>query len=138
MDPEVEKSKELERSKRKDMINEELNKIIKDTEEAELDDEMEMELVDALKQAAMKICYLKKYYDVFKDEFIYFPSVASKILDSSLLEEAEKYYYDEDDELPVLESAGLKEVVGKAAAAADDEDDVDNEYMEKLAMDVEI
>jgi hypothetical protein len=125
-----------EKAKRKVMIKEELAKIIKETEENELEEELEPEAVAALEKAAMIVAYRKKYYDVFKDEFIYFPTVTATFLNYALIEEAEKYYYDEDDEFPMNYSAALRSVAGMSAA--DNEDDADEDYMERLAMDVDI
>ena len=53
---------------RKNMIESELQKFIKLAEEQELEEEMEKESADALKIAADKICYLKKYYNVMTDK----------------------------------------------------------------------
>jgi hypothetical protein len=131
--------KEAEREKRTLMIEEELRKIVLETEENELGEEMESEALRALKKASMKICYLKKYYDVFKDEFVYFPSVAATFMNYSMIEEAEKYYYDEDEEFPQDYSAALRSVAAMTAVDNDeDEADLDEDYMEKLAMDVDI
>ena len=125
-----------EGEKRKIMIDTELMKIIKDAEDNELEDDFEPEALEALKIAANKICYLKKYYNVIKDEIIYFPSVMKTILNYDLVEEAEKYYFDEEDEFPMQYSAALRSIVAETAAEEDDDDDDD--YMAKLAMDVDI
>jgi hypothetical protein len=135
--PKTDESESLsEKAKRKVMIKEELAKIIKETEENELGEEIEPEALGALKKAALKVAYRKKYYDVFKDEFIYFPTVTATLMNYALIEEAEKYYYDEDDEFPMSYSAALRSVAGMGAA--DNDDDADEDYMKRLAMDVDI
>jgi uncharacterized membrane protein YobD (UPF0266 family) len=130
--------KKAERQRRKMMIEDELRKIVLETEENELGEEMESEALRALRKASMDICYLKKYYDVFKDDFIYFPSVAATFMNYSMIEEAEKYYYDEDDEFPMNYSAALRSVAAMAAVDNDENADLDEDYMEKLAMDVDL
>jgi hypothetical protein len=114
-------------------IEEELSRIIRLTED-ELEEELNPEAVEALKMAAPKVAYLKKFYDVFKDEFVYFPPVAKAMIDYSLTEEAEKYYFDEEDEFPMHYTAVLR----YAAEVEMGDNDVDYGYMEKLAMDVDL
>jgi hypothetical protein len=135
-DVQLEEQREEERAKRKAMIDQELNMLVKDAEAEELSEPMEPEAIAALKQAAMKICFVKKYYDVFKDEFIYFPSVTASILDHTLTEEADKYYFDEDDELPMMYGIGLRSVAG--IAASKEEHTIDIDYLLPLSMDVDI
>ena len=107
------------------------------------EDEFEPEAAEALQKAASILAYRKKYYNVVQDKIVYFPSVGRLILKADLIEEAEKYYYDEDDEWPIEYTKALKSVVRAIFAAnstsknAMDEDE-DEEYMEKLATDVEI
>ena len=128
---------ESEAEKRKKMIDEELKKLIQQAVDEELEeDEMELESVEALEKGAMKICYLKKYYDVMADEIIYFPTVAKSLINYSLIEAAEEFYFDEEDEFPMEYSVALRSVA--TMAASEDDDDQDDDYMEKLAMDVEI
>jgi myosin protein heavy chain len=115
------------------LIDAELGKMIRQTEEEELEDPFEKEVVMALHQAAHKICYTKKYYDALKDEFIFFPSVARTIMNYDLMEEADKYYFDEEDELPIDVSAGLRSVASNYL-----DEDVDEEYMEAMAANVEL
>lgn len=125
-----------EGDKRKKMIDEELSKLIKEANEKELEEPFDEESIEALKKAAHKICYLKKYYDVMKDNFIYFPSVTKTIVDYTLIEEAEKYYYEEDDEYPQDLSIGLRSVA--TMSMAEENEDVDEDYMLALAQDVEL
>jgi hypothetical protein len=115
-------------------IEEELSRIIRLTEENELEEEFEPEAVEALKMAAPKVAYLKKFYDVFKDEFVYFPPVAKTMIDYSLIEEAEKYYFDEEDKFPMYYTAVLR----CTAEVEMGDNHVDYDYMEKLAMDVDL
>ena len=136
---ETEEPKQFDAEMRKKLIEEELERIVKQTNETELgeDDPIDEDSLEALKKGAMKVCYLKKYYDVMKDEFIYFPSVAKTCLDYSVIEEAEKYYFEEEDEYPSDISAGLRSVA-VAIISESGEDDMDEDYMNMLAQDVEI
>jgi hypothetical protein len=130
-----EKPKKSEGEKRQKMIEEELAKIVEGAED-ELEEELEPEALKVLQKAAYKICYLKKYYDVVKDEVILFPSVTNCFVNGTLIEEAEKYWYDEDDEFPMDYSAALRCTATESMAPEDE--DQDDDYMLKLAMDVEI
>jgi hypothetical protein len=120
---------------RQKMIHEELTAILKEVEEQELDEEMEKESVDALKVAANNICYLKRYYDPINDKLIVFPSVAKTIVDYSLMDEAEKHYWEEEDEFPIEYSAALRSI---ATENYEEEqgDDVghDDDMMDRLSM----
>ena len=124
---------------RKVMIEKELEKLVKKTNETELppEDPFDDDSVEALRVAAMKICYVKKYYDVMKDEFIMFPSVAKTALDYRLMEEAEKHYFEEEDEYPADLSGGLRAVAFTIVKEEEDED-FDEEYYTALAQDVEL
>ena len=135
---EVEPPELSERDMRKKMIEEELNKIIKEAEEVELEEPIEQEAVDALMKGGMKVAYLKKFYDVMKDEVIYFPDILTTISNYDLLEEAEKHYYDEDDEFPTLYSGALRSIALQAIANKGEDEDLDLEYMEPLSIDVEL
>jgi DNA repair exonuclease SbcCD ATPase subunit len=123
-----------EADKRNKMIEEELMMLVKKADEEELEEPFDEESVEALRKAAHKICYIKKYYDVMKDAFIYFPSVSKTLVDYSLLEEAEKHYYEEEDEYPQDLSIGIRSVATMQMAEADD--DMDEDYMLALAQDV--
>jgi hypothetical protein len=131
-----EKPKVSEGEKRTKMIEEELARIVKDAEDNELEDELDPEALEVLQKAAHKICYLKKYYDVIKDEVIFFPSVTKTFMNYTLIEEAEKYWYDEEDEFPMFYSAALRSTATESMSG--DDADQDDDYMFKLAMDVEI
>lgn len=129
-----------ESERRSQMIQEELNEIVQEAV-LELEEELEQEALDALKIAAKKITYLKRYYDVLNDKIIYFPSVAKTIINYALFEEAEKYYYYKDDEFPMDYSLSLRTVVfDKLEEQENDEDHndtIDEEVMERLATNVE-
>eukprot|EP00980_Cylindrotheca_fusiformis_P003448 scaffold770_cov109-Cylindrotheca_fusiformis.AAC.15 len=138
-----------EKEKRIAMIQEEIDIILKNADAfclQHLEEEMEEEAIEALKKAAMKLAYTKKYYDVMKDQIVFFPSVSKLILKAELTEEAEKYYFDEGDDWPLEYTKALKTVVREAASStttSSDEDmaEVDEEndaYIAKLAIDVEI
>lgn len=128
-----------EKEKRINMIKDELQKVLKQVAEEELEDEMEKEAVDALEKAALILCYRKKYYDVMKDELLYFPTVSSTIVNYALMEEAGKYWqelYEDEEEFPMEYSVAMRSVVTQNMG--DDDNDMDEEYMTKLALDVEI
>ena len=102
-----------ERKLRKALIEEELNIIIKATEEKdELDGhEIEPEAIEALGIAANRVAYQKKYFDVAKCEYVYVPSVAYTIMNGSLLEEAAKHYFGKSDEFVLSYALGLGSAV---------------------------
>lgn len=121
---------------RKAMIQKEFSALIKETEENELEEEMDQEAVDALRTAANELAYLKKYYNSFTDSFVYFPSVTKLCIMYTLLEKAEEYYYDEEDEFPIHYSAALRSIACEKLEESND--DGDEEYMALLAADVEL
>lgn len=121
---------------RNKMIDEELTRLVKEAEENELEEAFDEDSLEALKKAAFKICYLKKYYDVLSDKIIYFPSVRKTLINYSLIEEAEKFYFEEEDEYPQDLTIALRTVATESLMASDD--DTDEEYMSKMALDVVI
>jgi hypothetical protein len=128
-----------EKEKRMIMIEEEIDKILKDTQvwvEKFLEEDFEKEAMDALRTAAKTLAYRKKYYDLSKDEIIYFPSVARLIMKNALQDEAETCYWEEEDEFPLEYSKALKTVVREQGLYKEEEEG-DDEYMDKLAQDVE-
>jgi hypothetical protein len=131
-----------EKEKRMTMIEEEIDKILKETQlyvEKFLEEDFEKQAMDALRTAAKTLAYRKKYYDVTKDEIIYFPSVSSLIMKNALQDEAETCYWEEGDEFPLEYSKALKTVVREQGMYnEEDEEGNDEEYMSKLAQDVEI
>lgn len=132
-----------EKEKRIAMIEGEMDQIIKDADAfclQHLEEDMEEEAIQALNKAAMKLAYRKKYYDVMKDKIVFFPSVSKLIMKADLTEEAEKHYYDEEDEWPLEYTKALKSVV-RAASTSEEDTEIDEEndaYIETLATDVEI
>jgi hypothetical protein len=124
----------VRKAKREKLLKEELDAIIKQTEEEQLGEPFEPEAVHALKVAAAKVSYLKMYYDVLKNEFIYLPPVAKTIINYSLLDEAENHYFDEEDEFPVEYSEALRSI----ATLFLQDDYLDYDYMEKLAVEIGI
>lgn len=119
------------------MIEAELNDLIKRADENELEEPFDEDSIEALKKGALKICYVKKYYNVMKDEFVYFPSVPQTVIDYRLIEEAEQFYFDDEDEFPQDLSIGLRSVATDKLILSQD-DDYDEEYMTALAQDIEI
>ena len=104
------------KQRREDMINNELNVIIDNLQEyfiKHLMDELFVmdDIKVALIKAANNLAYRKMYYDVMEDTIKYFPSCSKLILSYSLMDEAEKYYYGDDDEFPLEYSKGLRTVV---------------------------
>lgn len=131
-----------EKEKRQDMITEEFDKIIKDTIDycwEALEEELEKEAIEALRKAADKLCYTRKYYDVVKDTVIYFPSVSRCIMTNTLQNEAATHYYEEEDEFPPEYAKALKTVCREKGYAGnpDEENEANDTYMEKLAQAVE-
>ncbi len=107
-------SKQAERQIRKELIQRELDALIKAAEvdmESEEGQEFEPEAVEALGVAANRVAYLKKYYDVASCQYIYVPSVAYTILDGTLLEEATKHYFGKSEEFLVVYAASLGSTV---------------------------
>lgn len=94
---------------RKTLIQEELDTLIRLTEEKdELNGhEFEPEAVEALGIAANHVCYLQKYYDVARCEYVFVPSVANTIMNGSLLEEASRHYFGKSDEFLISYAASL-------------------------------
>lgn len=134
-----------EKEKRNTMIADELKAILEGATDFVMEhyeeDEFEPEAAEALQKAALSLAYRKKFYDVVHDKVVYFPSVGRLILKADLMEEAEKHYYDEEDEWPIEYTKALKSVVREIStkeSSSEIDEDEDEEYMEKLATDVEI
>jgi len=121
--------------KRNKMIENELKSLIMQADQKELEEPFDEDSIEALKKGALKICYRKKYYDVMKDEFIYFPSVAQTIIDYRLMERAETFYFEEEDEYPQELSIGLRSVALELLLL--EGDDLDEDYITALAQDIE-
>ena len=121
---------------RKKMIEKEVNRLVKQADENELEEPFDEDSIEALKKGALKICYVKRYYDVMKDEFINFPSVIQTIVDYRLIEEAEKFYFREEDEYPQDLSIGIRSVATDCLVA--EANDIDEDYMNSLSQDIEL
>ena len=97
MELQVEESnnKEMEREKRRQLLQNELDLIVGMAQRSltEDDHELEPECIEALGIAANLVAYRRRYYDVAKCEYIYVPSVARCLLDGTLLEAAEPHYF---------------------------------------------
>jgi serine/threonine protein kinase len=119
-------------SRRQTLIETEINRFCKRAGEEQLDREMREEGVQALKIAAIKFAYKQKYYDHANEKVIMFPSVASCLVGYDIYEEAEKHYYDEEDEFPLKYTAALRDI-GMEEGGGDEDD----EYMETTAADLE-
>jgi hypothetical protein len=98
---------------RKTLIQQELDTLLRLVEENdELDGrELEPEAEEALGIAADTVCYLQKYYDEDRSEYVFVPSVAYAIMNGTLLEEASKHYYGESEEFLVTYAASLGSAV---------------------------
>ena len=104
-----------DKERRKVLIEDELDKIIKGAhgyvQEYLEEDEFESEAIDAITKAANLLAYRRKYFDVMTDQIILFPSIPKLIMKNALQDEAEKYYWEEEDEFPLEYSKCLKTVV---------------------------
>lgn len=118
-------------SKRRLKIDAEVAAFVKLAEDQELEKEMRAEGVDALIIAAEKLAYRKKYYDMDRNRFQIFPSVAALLVGYEVYEEAEKHYYDPEDEFPLKYIAALKEVAMAGGGL-----DEDAEEMEPMSVDI--
>jgi hypothetical protein len=110
------------------LITEELEQLVKRTNETELNEDIDDNFCDPLTKGAMEICYRKKYYNAVKDEFTYLPSLARTCLNYSLLEVVEA------DQFPADVFAALRSVA--AESLLKDGDDDEEEYAAMLAVSV--
>jgi len=67
---------------------------------------------------------------------VFFPSVNSLTVSYDLIEKAEEYYFDEEDEFPMQYCAALRSIACEKLEESND--DCDEEYMSLLAADVEL
>lgn len=105
----------------------EIQKMILDVEEQEIEDEMEEEVKSCLVKAALQSeAYKRRWYDVMGDSWIHCPSLATLIMDFTVIELAEEIY---EEELPMLYSVSLRAV---AAEILKDEVELP-EYVYRLA-----
>ncbi|KAG7365848.1 hypothetical protein IV203_028518 [Nitzschia inconspicua] len=130
------------KQQRQDMIDMELTSILDAARDFCLEhyeDDMEEEAIEAIKSAAKSLAYRKKYFDVMKDTFVYFPSCQALILSRDLIDEAQNNYYEAEDEFPAEYAKALRTVVFDKQKKEDDAKNGegglnDEEFMEKLAM----
>lgn len=130
-----------ETEKRETMLQEELDKIIVATQDycwEALEEELEPEAVEAVRQAAHDLAYKRKYYDVMNDTVVYFPSVTRLLMTNTLQEKAEQHYHEEEDKFPPEYSKAFKTVCREKAFVKADDSAENDEYMEKLAQDVDL
>ncbi len=130
-----------EQEKRESILRGELDQIIAGTKDYcwdILEEELDPQAIAAIREAAFELAYRRKYYDVMKDELIYFPSVTRLLMTNTLQERAEKFYYEEDDEFPPEYSKALKTVCRDKGFVKDEDSAENDEYMEKLAQDVDL
>ncbi|CAJ1953029.1 unnamed protein product [Cylindrotheca closterium] len=134
-----------EAAMRKNMIDTELNGMIKEmmnSEDFEEEDEMEPESYEAVTRAAKELCYKRKYYDVSADKIVFFPSVTKTIINMDLFEKAEEYYLEEGDEYPAEYSMGLRNVAFERLEAEGDgdgdEDEMDDDMIFRLSLAVQL
>lgn len=112
---------------RKAIVLQEIDHMIRQAEANEIEDEMDEECKEVLRQAAVKSdAYTKRWYDVFTDSFIHCPSLATTLIDYSLLEIAEELY---GEELPMLYTVSLRAI---AVEIADSEEEIP-EYVFNMA-----
>jgi hypothetical protein len=124
-EPENKKSSKIDR---KTIVMQEIDQIIREAEEKEIEDEMDEEVIEVLREAAvMSAAYTKRWYDVFTDSFIHCPSLATTLIDYSLLEIAEELY---GEELPMLYTVSLRSI---ACEIADSEEEIP-EYVFNMAV----
>ncbi|CAJ1939151.1 unnamed protein product [Cylindrotheca closterium] len=129
----VESTKPLSDARyRQQLIDAEFDRIIRDAEEHELEEKIEPEAVEALRIASNILPYRKKYYNSSEDRFIFYPSIRRLLIEYTLIEKAEQYYYEEDDEFPIEYSAALRAI----ACESTGDDDSEDEEMEQFGVDI--
>ena len=93
------------------LVLEEIRKMIRDTEDNEIEDEMDEEVKECLEKAALQSpAYTRRWYDALTDSWIHCPSLATIIMDFSLIEAAEALY---GEELPMLYTVSLRAVAAE-------------------------
>eukprot|EP00535_Pseudo-nitzschia_heimii_P005788 CAMPEP_0197173562 /NCGR_PEP_ID=MMETSP1423-20130617/447_1 /TAXON_ID=476441 /ORGANISM="Pseudo-nitzschia heimii, Strain UNC1101" /LENGTH=1740 /DNA_ID=CAMNT_0042622395 /DNA_START=70 /DNA_END=5292 /DNA_ORIENTATION=- len=121
---------------RKKRIEIDLLSIIKDVEVNYLGDSIEDEAIDSLFKAANKLVFVKKYYDVAADMIRYFPSVKTTILNKSLTEKAENFYFNGVHQFPLNCKSALRASAIKLRE--DFEVDERDDDVVNMAVDVDI
>ena len=103
--------------------------MIRNTEDYEIEDDMDEEVAECLHEAALKSqAYTRHWYDAVTDSFLHIPTLAGPIMDFSLIEIAEELC---EEELPMLYTVSLRVVM--AETTQDEEEEIAGEYVLKLA-----
>jgi len=116
---------------RQQLIDTEFERLIHEANQNELEEEIEEEAVEALRIASNVLAYRKKYYNSSEDKFVFYPSIRRLLGQYTLIEKAEQYFYDEEDEFPIEYSAALRQIAFEATG-----DDSENEEMEQFGVDI--
>ena len=132
-----------EKKLRQETVDEELNTIIAEAVAKELSKPISPEAYKSLQLAAMKLCYVKKFYDALRDQNVYFPTVHATIVDHSLTKTAQTIYTNRtNQEFPIEYDAAMRSVA--LQASLDDHNHNDHgddmvfmEYAERLAVDID-
>lgn len=126
------------KKQREEMIERELQPILDAAQDfcyEHYEDDMENEAIQAIKTAAATLAYRKKYFDVMKDMVVYFPSCSNLILSREIFEEAERNYYEVEDQFPAEYAKALCSVVFAEEDAKSGKGEInDEEFMDKLAL----
>ncbi|KAL3899603.1 MAG: hypothetical protein SGARI_006420, partial [Bacillariaceae sp.] len=127
-----------ESQKRRARIDQELQALFQTTESNELEegDSIEPEMAEALKKAAYKICYRKRYYNAMQDKFETFPSVIKTVVNDKLFEAAQEFCTSEDyreDGFPLLYTAAMRATASDFLGEDDDDDDNDTSMRDRMA-----
>merc|ERR1711935_1267674 len=117
---------------RQKCIERDLDFFIKKAADEHLDESMRDEAIKAIKLAGAKYAYKRKFYDAESDKIIVFPSVAHCLIGTDIYEEAEKHYYDKDDDFPMKYTSALRSLGLESGGAEEDVEEWD-----PLAMDCE-
>ena len=119
--------KEAAKIDRDTLVLTEMRKMIQDTEDNEIEDEMDEDVKECLIKAALQSpAYTRRWYDALTDSWIHCPSLATIIMDFTLIEAAEVLY---GDELPMLYTVSLRSVASEVMK----EEEVLPEYIYRLA-----
>mmetsp|Transcript_10367 Transcript_10367/g.25014 ORF Transcript_10367/g.25014 Transcript_10367/m.25014 type:complete len:2030 (-) Transcript_10367:938-7027(-) len=117
---------------REQLINTEFDRLIREANKNELEEDIEPEAVEALRIASRSLAYRKKYYNSIEDRFVFYPSLRRLLVQYTLIEKAEEHFYDEEDEFPIEYSAALRAI----ACESTGDDDSENEEMEQFGVDI--
>jgi len=110
--------KDVAKIDRDTLVLTEIRKMIKDTEDNEIEDEMDEDVKACLEKAALQSpAYTRRWYDALKDNWIHCPSLATIIMDFTLIEAAEVLY---GDELPMLYTVSLRSVASEVMSGEEE------------------